>query len=213
MLLKGVEYAHSPQKQKLDLLLARGATPLALGARLAVKGFLASDHPELNVFYEEKRAGANDEEFVIKKFQTLDPNTLESLGPWADFLRQHGIDELAQVDNIKEGNMSFVARRPLWAEELEELFDKGSPRLVQRYRTLVLPTKGGLVSSYAMYAHTQYSEDANQYDKRLECDIKDVIDGSVVYDLRLVASLAAAAAVGRMKFGRIELGGGENNGA
>jgi undecaprenyl phosphate N,N'-diacetylbacillosamine 1-phosphate transferase len=75
--------------------------------------------------FKQKRPGLNNKIFTIYKFKTLydtsknihESKRKNSLG---DFLRKTGLDELPQLFNILENNMSFVGPRPLLSEYLNK---------------------------------------------------------------------------------------------
>ena len=75
------------------------------------------------IFFQ-KRPGLNGKVFVLYKFKTLydapkyvlENKRQNKLG---NFLRKTGLDELPQLFNILQNNMSFIGPRPLLVEYLE----------------------------------------------------------------------------------------------
>ncbi len=75
--------------------------------------------------FTQKRPGLNNKIFTVYKFKTLyDASTnlsekkrQNSLG---NFLRKTGLDEMPQLFNILQNNMSFVGPRPLLEEYLKK---------------------------------------------------------------------------------------------
>lgn len=74
-------------------------------------------------FYVQKRIGKNGKEFVLIKFRTMkidsDKSGLITIGgrdpritQIGYFLRKYKLDEIPQIFNIIQGNMSFVGPRP-----------------------------------------------------------------------------------------------------
>ncbi len=75
--------------------------------------------------FTQERPGLKNKIFILYKFKTLyDPkknvsekNRQNKVG---DFLRKTGLDELPQLFNILENNMSFIGPRPLLVEYLKK---------------------------------------------------------------------------------------------
>lgn len=75
--------------------------------------------------FKQNRPGLNNKIFTLYKFKTLydnskkisEKNRQSRLG---NFLRKTGLDELPQLFNILQNNMSFVGPRPLLAEYLKK---------------------------------------------------------------------------------------------
>ena len=75
--------------------------------------------------FMQKRPGLNNKIFTLYKFKTLyDPSKNISekkrQNALGNFLRKTGLDELPQLLNILENNMSFVGPRPLLVEYLKK---------------------------------------------------------------------------------------------
>ena len=193
-MLKGVEYAHSPEKRKLDQTVARLANPAYFAARLVSSQLVVE--PGENPVFEQQRVGRSGQAFTIFKFKTEDPygHPINSI---ARVMNRSGLDEIAQVQNIREGTMSAVGHRPIIGEQFKEFMDNITPTQQQRYKRTVLPTRPGAFSTYGLGFHTGYDPVVDQHEERAECDIKDVIDGSVAYDLRLIKTVCQTAFSGR----------------
>jgi undecaprenyl phosphate N,N'-diacetylbacillosamine 1-phosphate transferase len=93
--------------------------------------------------FKQKRPGLNNKIFTLYKFKTLyetsknihESKRKNSLG---DFLRKTGLDELPQLFNVLENNMSLVGPRPLLLEYLNKYSN------YEKKRHLVKPGITGL---------------------------------------------------------------------
>ena len=93
--------------------------------------------------FTQKRPGLNNRIFTLYKFKTLydnnknisDKKRQNRLG---NFLRITGLDELPQLFNVLENNMSFVGPRPLLVEYLKKYSN------YEKRRHLVKPGITGL---------------------------------------------------------------------
>lgn len=116
-------------KRYLDCLLCLGGLlllwPLFAGICIAIK--LDSKGP---VFFRQKRVGCNKKIFEIYKFRTMYTDTPKDMPTHllkdpeqyitrvGKFLRKTSLDELPQIINILEGDMSLVGPRPaLWNQD------------------------------------------------------------------------------------------------
>ena len=191
---QGFEYTVSRQKLWFDRTVANALMPAAnvVGA-LTRRSIDASDYPELETIYEQLRIGENHNVFSIDKFQTLVPSTKDvPLSRLLGIMRRLGLDELAQVRNIRDGSMSVCSHRPLIPEEFDEAMQSMSPRLRNQWREVTTHKPGG-ISSYAIYHHIHPIPDANEADLRATLDIQDKKHDSFAYSVQLIGSLCATA--------------------
>lgn len=100
-------------KTIIDVLFASLLTVagLPLLALIAVSVKLTSPGP---VLFKQLRYGKNSEKFWIYKFRTMQIDT-----PIGKFLRSTSLDELPQLINILNGDMSFIGPRPLSDTDIE----------------------------------------------------------------------------------------------
>lgn len=158
------------------------ASPIMLIVALAIK--LEDKGP---VFYKQKRATLDGQEFDILKFRSMIVNA-EKDGksiPATDrdpritkvgrIIRAIRIDELPQIINILKGDMSVVGPRPERIEHVKEYSEsiKEFP-----YR---LKVKGGLTG----YAQIYGKYNTSAYDK-LRLDLMYIENYSVLLDIKLI---------------------------
>ena len=98
------------------LILTPLLIPIIIGLRLTGEGY---------VWYKQERLGYKNKPFLIWKFATMLKNSANMSGgyltvkkdprltPMGDFLRKSKINELPQLFNILEGEMSIVGPRPV----------------------------------------------------------------------------------------------------
>ena len=124
-------------KRKIDFFIAALALlvlwPILIGLTLAIK--LDSKGP---VFFKQKRVGIHKKHFKILKFRTMRIDTPKDcpthlldnpeqyITKVGKFLRKTSLDELPQIFNILNGDMSMIGPRPaLWNQyDLIEERDK-----------------------------------------------------------------------------------------
>ncbi len=157
--------------------------PLLLIIALAIR--LSSRGPALFV---QQRAGKEGKPFGLYKFRTMrldvdpfgpspksgeDPR-LTRVGRW---LREYSLDELPQLANIVEGDMSLVGPRPLYVSQMAEWNER------QRRRLSVRPGLTGLAQISGRGALTR--------EEKLERDVEYVERAG----LRLDAAILLATLV------------------
>jgi lipopolysaccharide/colanic/teichoic acid biosynthesis glycosyltransferase len=171
-------------KRAVDLVGAGAglalAAPLIGLAALAIK--LDDGGP---VFYRQRRVGLDGAEFDLVKLRTMIPGAEAQGAGWAvDYadpritragrvLRRLSIDELPQLWNVLNGEMSLVGPRPTLAYQVEQY----TPR--QRRRLAVKPglTGWAQVNGRAKLLWTD----------RIELDLWYVENRSAWLDLKIIA--------------------------
>ena len=139
------------------------------------------------VFYRQERVTAYGKKFRIHKFRTMVANA-DQIGsvvtvsgdnrvtPTGAFLRKYRLDELPQVFDVLNGDMSFVGTRP------------EVPKYVKKYTkemraTLLLPA--GITSE----ASIRYKDEAELLDAAENVDqvyVKKVLPGKMKYNLESI---------------------------
>ena len=158
------------------------AAPIMLIVAIAIK--LEDGGP---VFYTQKRASLNGEEFEIIKFRSMivDAEKEGKSIPATDhdpritkvgrIIRATRIDEPPQNLNILKGDMSIVGPRPERVEHVEE-YTKQIPEFGYR-----LKVKGGLTG----YAQIYGKYNTTPYDK-LRLDLMYIENYSLMLDIKLI---------------------------
>lgn len=151
-----------------------------------------------SVFYSQERVGKGGETFRIHKLRTMVGKAEDITGPvWASrddprvtrggrWLRKLRIDELPQIWNVLQGQMSFVGprpERPVFVEALQGKF------AVYSLRHLVRPGITGWAQVRCPYAASE--EDTLL---KLEYDLYYLQNASVLFDIRIILKTISTVA-------------------
>ena len=132
------------------------------------------------VLFLQERPGSGERPFVLRKFRTMsnaydvDGQLLpdkERLTPVGRFLRSTSLDELPQLVNILQGEMSFIGPRPLLMRYLPDFTERERARFVMR---------PGLTGWAQIHGRNVLS-----WDQRLELDAWYVSNWSLWLDARI----------------------------
>lgn len=166
----------------LSMLMLCVASPFMLIAALCIKAYDGGP-----VLFKQKRITQNNREFVIFKFRSMIVDAEadgkaraatkddDRITPIGKIIRKTRIDELPQLINVLNGDMSLVGPRPERVENVEEYSEK-IPEF--KYRTKV---KGGLTG----YAQVYGKYNTTAYDK-LKLDLMYIEHYSLALDLRIM---------------------------
>lgn len=133
-------------KRILDIILSFLALVI-LSPLLILTAFLIRIKLGAQVFFKQLRPGKNEKIFGILKFRTMTDAKDENgnllpdeirLTRFGQFLRSTSIDELPELLNILNGDMSIVGPRPLLVQYLERYNEE------QKHRHDVKPGLTGL---------------------------------------------------------------------
>ncbi|MDH4425998.1 MAG: sugar transferase [Acidovorax sp.] len=169
-------------KRAMDMVLALLAlcalSPLLLGAALAI-----AFETGLPVLFRQTRVGLHGREFGMFKFRSMVKNAA-SIGPYfttcndpritrvGRFIRRTSIDELPQLINVLNGDMSLVGPRP---DVLEQRYLYTAADWAQRCS--VRPGITGL-------AQALYRSESTKA-QRLEADLRYTRERSLWLDLKI----------------------------
>jgi len=192
-------------KRFFDTLFSLGLlflfSPIILAIALLIKfdspGPILADTPE--------RVGKNGRLFKMFKFRSMIQNAHEMLREDPDFtrlyeqykkgsyklkddpritrigkfLRKHSLDEVPQLVNILNGDMSLVGPRAYYPDELRDQ-QKKYP-LTQDAVKVVLSVKPGLTGHWQVSGRSEIN-----FDKRIQMDAEYVRRRSLLYDFLII---------------------------
>lgn len=182
---------HYLKKAIIDRFLAVNAllvfTPLILTTAIAIK--LTSPGP---IFFRQPRTGWDGKVFLIWKFRSMkvhepeeggikqatkDDDRVTSVGR---FIRKTSIDELPQLFNVLEGNMSMVGPRP-HAVQHNTLYSNQIKAYLCRHRI-----KPGITGLAQVRGYRGETEQLEQMSKRVESDLEYINNWSVSLDIAIL---------------------------
>jgi len=165
----------------LSLIVLIVLSPVILVVALLVRIKLGSP-----VIFKQNRPGKDEKIFTMYKFRTMTSERDENgdllpdeirLTKFGKFLRSTSLDELPELINIFNGNMSIVGPRPLLVQYLE-YYDEN-----QRRRHEVRPGLTGLAQVNGRNATT--------WDERFKFDVQYINNISFIQDLKIICSTIA----------------------
>jgi len=196
-ILSGQAYLFA--KRIFDLVIVLIAMPIWLPAIALLALLIWITSPGASPFYSQERTGKGGRRFQMLKFRTMVPNAdalkeqyshLNEL-QWPDFkitndprvtkigriLRKTSLDELPQLFNILNGEMSLVGPRPT-------SFGAETYQLWQTERLDVVP---GMTGLWQVFGRAQL-----EFDDRLRLDIAYIERASLWLDINLLIQTVIA---------------------
>lgn len=176
-------------KRIMDILFASLglilSAPLLLLSAMAIK--LTSSGP---VFFKQDRLGANERPFSLIKFRTMVDDAEKETGPkWSShkdsritkvgkILRKTRIDEVPQLINVLNGDMSFVGPRPI-RKYFADLLSRDIP--FYRIRFSVKPG----ITGWAQVKHDYAGSEEGQMEK-LQYELFYIQNQSLFFDTFII---------------------------
>lgn len=150
------------------------------------------------IFFRQTRVGKNMRNFEVYKFRTMCKDAEKLSGPVlateddpritraGRILRRYRIDELPQILNILQGDMSFIGPRPERPEFVAE-FVKEIPGYAERFR--LQPGATGLAQVNGGYATTP--------ERKLKYDLMYLYHQSLSMDLQVIVETLKVVLTGK----------------
>lgn len=179
-------YVYNIYKRILDIISSLIGLIIGIPI-LIVFGILIKIEDSGPIFYKQERLGLNGMKFYIYKLRSMSVDAEKAGGAqWAQkndprvtkigkFIRKTRIDEIPQLFNILQGNMSLIGPRPE-RPELTYKFDKEIPGFSKR-----LSVKPGLTG----WAQVNGGYDITAEEK-LVLDMEYIQNRSILMDLKII---------------------------
>jgi len=189
-------------KRVLDIMVVLMLLPVALPFALIVSvAIFIESGGHGNVLYSQTRVKQDGLPFKIYKFRSMVTNAEKNgVAQWAakndsritrvgKIIRKGRLDELPQLFNVLNGDMSFVGPRPERPEFVEELA-KTVPYYEERHRV-----KPGL-TGWAQVCYS-YGDTVGDSVEKLQYDLYYVKNYSVLLDLLILLQTAEVVMLGK----------------
>ena len=188
-MLKGIDYCASNQKRALDLALSVPLSaifsPVIIAGATAAR--LTMRQPGI---YLEPRVDAGSKDFKVYKIRTAadlcDNTQPPPVKGVACLIRQLGIDELPQLWNVIDGDMSMVGWRPMDRAMYDKMLNKLPGSIVDEWKAAYDSVKPGIISHHAINIH---SGEKDRCIKRAESDLRYIENASTRADLSLLSRM------------------------
>lgn len=191
--LTGAEWLNSPENRAYERRVLRPFIPFIIAgsaiAKTGVRLFESDSHP----VKQAERALIPGHIYQIEKIG--DPTSSRR---FSQLLAKTMLDELPQLRAIQRGTVALVGPRGTLPEHRERLFDVlGNNKAVDDWRHILAQQKHGLLSSYALEAHSRSDKEITETLRtdsqvaaealiRYEADKRDFTDASHAHSQKLV---------------------------
>jgi lipopolysaccharide/colanic/teichoic acid biosynthesis glycosyltransferase len=200
----GPEYLSSAAKRTHDIASAALFMPALGVAWLPMQAFSRRycDDGEPYIL-KQRRVGKDNGPLDVFKFRTLHERAVraEPTPPQnvvdrrtdvaGNIVRILGLDEIAQLVNVWQGDMSMVGPRPLLRRDVRNFVREArDKKLAQEWRSTRALAKPGIVGPGQFYAHrNQMVNDPDSRDIQMRKDIEYVETASLAGDIALLAKV------------------------
>lgn len=201
--LTGEEWVNSHQKRRFDILVASSLLPVAIPLGTLALG-LSRLVDGRDAIFSQERIGQGGKPFLLQKIRTMksiapgiEPIGLdEEITDFGRILRPTGIDEIPQLVNILEGNMSIVGPRAMPVVSFEEMSSVLDRPLYEEWLDVYLSSRPGGFSSFNVSHRVNRMSDLD-WELKAQMEIEDYQNASFQHDMDLIRQ---AAAMGISKF-------------
>ncbi len=174
-------------KRGFDITVA-AISLLALSPFLLTIGLLIKVSSRGPIFYKQKRVGLDGNEFTILKFRSMVTEAEKGSGPvWAQrndprvtsigrILRRTSLDELPQLINVLNGDMSVVGPRPE-RKVFVEKFQQYIPKYAERHRV-----RSGMTG----WAQVNGLRGQSPIEERTRYDVYYIENWSLWFDIKII---------------------------
>jgi lipopolysaccharide/colanic/teichoic acid biosynthesis glycosyltransferase len=195
---KGIEYLASPTKRRLDVLGGIACATMLAPLAVAVGTAAAIDTRSANPLFLQERSGGVQDKILAYKFRTLTKNmgsyaTTQTFGTFdprasslGQYLRQSGLDEIPQVLNVLQGDMSLVGPRPLTDEDINR-YAQVDQKLFDVWYPIYRQSRPGLTGESQIFRHHYRVTNDEMIHDSMQMDIAYGQQASVASDLRWLA--------------------------
>lgn len=154
-----------------------------------------------NAIYKQERVGYKGKTFTIYKFRTMKKDAEKNGIPRSEeerreqmtqvgrFLRDHHLDELPQLFNVLNGDMSLVGPRPERQVFIDKIMEV-NPNYIHIYKM-----RPGLTSQATLY--NGYTDTMEKMLTRLEMDLEYLTTRSLWGDLVIICKTAFSIISGK----------------
>lgn len=187
--LTGERWVTSGEKRTFDIATASSMVPIALpigGAALMLSRLLDGE----GAVFSQIRYGRNGEPFTLRKIRTMQDCRPEAITDLGRIIRPIAIDEIPQLINILNGDMSVVGPRA-FQDIAHDYLEASLPRpLYEEWLYVYMTSRPGGLSTYNVDCRASISDPKWSAETKALMDIDDFKSASLIHDLSLIKRAA-----------------------